>query len=256
LYTIRNETAGAAARVLPEEVAVAVSYDRVSFAVMMATPADLEDFAIGFSLTEGIVGAACEITALDVVEVAGGVECRMALAPGRRAALEARRRRLAGPVGCGLCGIDSLAEVARAVPPVAAGGQVRAGAIAEGFAAMAGLQTLNRQTHGVHAAGLLNPATGAVLVREDVGRHNALDKMIGAAARAGLRGADGVVLLTSRVSIEMIQKAGMFGAPVVAAISVPTARAARAAAAAGITLIGVARADGFEVFTHAARVVA
>ncbi len=240
---------------LPEEVAVAVSYDRVSFAVMMATPADLEDFAIGFSLTEAIVGAACEITALDVVEVAGGVECRMALAPGRRAALEARRRRLAGPVGCGLCGIDSLAEVARAVPPVAAGGQVRAGAIAEGFAAMAGLQTLNRQTHGVHAAGLLNPATGAVLVREDVGRHNALDKLVGAMARASNSAADGVILLTSRVSVEMAQKAAVAGAGILVAVSAPTALALRTAEAAGITLIAVARDDGFEIFTHPERIM-
>jgi len=241
-------------RVLPEECAVAMTYDRVSFAVMMASPKDLEDFAVGFSLSEGIVGAVSEIVELEIVALPAGVECRMALAPARREALAARRRKIAGPVGCGLCGIDSLEQAVRAPKWVDSGLRMTSGAIADGFKAMAALQVLNTQSHGVHAAGFL-AADGGLLVREDVGRHNALDKVIGAVARAGTDGADGAVLLTSRISIELIQKTAMLGAPILAAISVPTARAVREAEAAGMTLIAVARADGFEVFAGAERVI-
>ncbi len=249
----RRGVAAEGARVLPEECAVAVTYDRVSFAVMMASPVDLEDFAIGFSLSEGIVGAVEEITALEIVVLPAGVECRMSLAPARREALAARRRKIAGPVGCGLCGIDSLEQAVRPPRPVDSGLRMTAAAIADGLQRMAALQALNQQTYGVHAAGFL-AADGALVVREDVGRHNALDKVIGAVARAGGGGAGGAVLLTSRVSIELIQKTAMFAAPILAAISVPTARAVREAAAAGMTLIAVARADGFEVFAGAKRV--
>lgn len=242
------------ARALPEECAVALTYDRVSFAVMMATPRDLEDFALGFSLSEGIVEAMDEITDLEIVPLPAGIECRMSLAPARRDALAARRRKIAGPVGCGLCGIDSLDQAVRPPRRVASALRMHAGAIAAGFERLAVMQVLNRQTHGVHAAGFLG-ADGALLVREDAGRHNALDKLIGAVARTGANGAGGAVLLTSRVSIELIQKTAMFGAPILAAISVPTARAVREAEAAGMTLIAVARDDGFEVFTGAARLL-
>jgi FdhD protein len=243
-----------AARALPEEVAVALTYDRVSFAVMMASPLDLEDFAIGFSLTEGIIGAVSDITALEIVVLEAGAECRMSLIPARRDALAARRRKIAGPVGCGLCGIDSLEQAVRPAPPVGSPLRLQSAAIAGGFARLARLQVLNQQTRAVHAAAFLTP-DGSLLVREDVGRHNALDKLIGAAARAGASGATGAVLLTSRVSIELIQKTAIFGAPILAAISVPTARAVREAEAANITLIAIARDDGFEIFSHPDRVV-
>ncbi len=250
----RREVVAVGARGLPEECAVAVTYDRVSFAVMMASPVDLEDFAVGFSLSEGIVGAVAEIAELEIVALPGGVECRMSLVAGRREALAARRRKIAGPVGCGLCGIDSLEQAVRAPRHVESGLRMTAAAIAGGFARMAGLQVMNEQTHGVHAAGFL-AADGGLVVREDVGRHNALDKVIGSVARTGKDGASGAVLLTSRVSIELIQKTAMFGAPILAAISVPTARAVREAEAAGMTLIAVARADGFEVFAGAERIL-
>ncbi len=233
---------------------MAVTYDRVSFAVMMASPVDLEDFAVGFSLSEGIVAAVEEIVELEIVTLPAGVECRMSLAPARREALAARRRKIAGPVGCGLCGIDSLEQAVRAPRRVEPGLRMGAGAIADGFPRMAGLQVLNQQTYGVHAAGFLG-ADGGLVVREDVGRHNALDKVIGAVARAGGVGFGGAVLLTSRISIELIQKTAMFGATILAAISVPTARAVREAEAAGMTLIAVARADGFEVFAGAERIL-
>jgi FdhD protein len=246
-------TPEAGARLVPEETAVAMTYDRVTFAVMMASPLDLEDFAIGFSLSEGIVERLDEILGLEIVPLEAGIECRMILAAGKREALEVRRRRLAGPVGCGLCGVDSLEAAVRMARPVAAPARLPAEHIRAAFRALPALQILNRETRAVHAAAFLS-GDGTILVREDVGRHNALDKLIGAAARRGLHGADGAVLLTSRVSIELIQKAAMMGCGILAAVSVPSARAVRDAAAAGMTLIAVARDDGFEIFTHPERI--
>ncbi len=250
----RGGVVAAAARALPEEGPVALSYDRVGFAVMMASPGDLADFAVGFSLSEGIVRDPAEITELEIVTVPAGIECRMSLAPASRAALAARRRRIAGPVGCGLCGLETLEQAMRPSEPVVSAARFTAAFIAEAMAGMAPLQVLNRQTRAAHAAGFLRPG-GTMLLREDIGRHNALDKLIGAAARQGVNGADGVLLLTSRVSLDLVQKAARFGAPVLAAISVPTARAVRDAEAAGITLVAVARDDGFEVFSHPERIV-
>ena len=242
-------------RALPEEMAVALSYDRETFAVMMASPQDLQDFAVGFSLSEGIIGSPADITGFETIVVDEGIECRMTLAPQLRAALQARRRRIAGPVGCGLCGLDSLKEVARDLPKVTADIVMPAAAIANAFKEMSRLQHLNQATHAVHAAAYFNPLQEGLLLREDIGRHNALDKLIGAAAQRGLAAEAGALLLTSRVSLDLIQKAACFGAGILAAISVPTARAVREAHEAGITLIAVARDDGFEIFTHPARVV-
>jgi len=242
-------------RAVPEEVAVALSYDRETFAVMMASPSDLEDFAIGFSLSEGIIGSTADITAFATVVVDEGIECRMTLAPRLREQLQARRRRIAGPVGCGLCGLDSLKEASRALPKVIASAQMSAVAIADAFKHMSRLQLLNAETRAVHAAAFVTPLHADPLVREDIGRHNALDKLIGAVARRGDAPEAGAVLLTSRVSLDLIQKAARFGAGILAAISVPTARAVREAQEAGITLIAVARDDGFEIFTHPERVL-
>jgi FdhD protein len=240
-------------RALPEETPVAITYDRVSFAVMMATPQNLTDFAIGFSLSEGIIRDVADIEELDIVEVEAGIECRMSLAPERRDVLATRRRNIAGPVGCGLCGLDSLKEAARPIKQVTSNLRVPGRRIAEGFVRLARAQTLNRETRAVHAAAF---CTGKkLIVREDVGRHNALDKVLGAAMQQDVRPGAGIVLLTSRVSIELIQKTAAFGTAILAAISVPTARAVREADAAGITLIAVARDDGFEIFTHPERII-
>jgi FdhD protein len=178
----------------------------------------------------------------------------MGLAADRRVAFDARRRHLAGPSGCGLCGIESLSEAMRA--PQRVGGEPRFSPemIAGAMAALAPAQTLNQQTRAVHAAAYWEPSRGLIALREDVGRHNALDKIAGALARAGHAPGGGMVLLTSRVSIEMVQKAAAMGAPVVVAVSAPTALAIESAEKAGITLIGIAREDGFEVFTHPRRV--
>jgi FdhD protein len=243
-------------REVPEETPLAVTYNRETYAVMMGTPADLADFAVGFSLTEGIVQHADTIGDLKVLEHAHGIELRMDLAEPQLAALTARRRRILGPTGCGLCGIDSLAEAVRPPRAVASGGTVTAAAIVQALRAMEPMQALNHATHAVHAAALWLPGRGIVLLREDVGRHNALDKLVGAAARGGLDTAKAMVLLTSRVSIEMVQKAAVLGAPVLVAVSAPTALAVRLAEAAGMTLVAVARHDGFEVFSGADRIVA
>jgi FdhD protein len=222
---------------------------------MMGTPADLEDFALGFSLTEGIALSPADIEELEIVPVEHGIELRMWLAPQRADAITARQRRLAGPSGCGLCGLESLTDAVRTLPHVAATPRFDATTINAAMATMPAAQLLNQQTRAVHAAGFWHPERGLVALREDVGRHNALDKLAGALARDRTKVAEGLLLLSSRISVEMVQKAAMIGAPVVIAVSAPTALAVRLAEHAGITLVGIARADGFEVFTRAERIV-
>jgi len=246
---LREGVASRAIRAVAEETPVAIVHDAATYAVMMATAADLEDFAIGFSLTEGVIAAVDEVRELEIVEGDLGIEARLWLAPARAMALVSRRRTMAGPTGCGLCGVESL-EAARRAPsrPPLAIAPLCADDIARAVAALEPAQALGRETRAVHAAGLWTPAEGLVMLREDVGRHNAVDKLAGGLARAGLAAA-GVLALTSRVSVELVQKAAAMGAPVIAAVSAPTALAIRTAEAAGVTLIAVVRPDGFEVFT-------
>ncbi len=242
-------------RLVAEESAVALTYNRTTHAVMLATPADLEDFAYGFSLSEGIIGDIADIDGLDVVAVPAGIELRMDLAAERLEALTRRQRRLAGPSGCGLCGLDSLTAAIRPVASVPVGQVFTPEMIQAAMQSMPPGQTLNAVTRAVHAAAFWTPAKSLVALREDVGRHNALDKLAGALARGRTAVDHGVVVLSSRVSVEMVQKAASLGAPVIVAVSAPTALAIRTADAAGITLIGIARSDGFEVFTHPDRIV-
>lgn len=246
--------AGAHARAVLAEVPVALVYDGSTHAVMMASPADLEDFAIGFSLTEGIVGSAREIASLDVIPQDNGIELRLWLTPDRGRRLAERRRRIAGPTGCGLCGVESLEAAMPACPQVSAGLSVHPQEIAAALAALPPAQSLHQRTHAVHGAGLWTRAQGLVALVEDVGRHNALDKLIGRLHRERIAAGQGMVLLTSRVSVEMVQKAAVAGAPILVAISAPTALALHTAERAGITLAAIARADGFEVFTHPWRI--
>jgi len=250
----RHQGATDGKRIIPEETAVAFTYDGGSYAVMMATPQNLEDFALGFSLTEGLVASAADIRQFDIVEHDAGIELRMWLTEPRAAALSERRRHLAGPTGCGLCGIESLDEAVRPAQRVPEGGLFTPAEIMRALEALAPRQELNRQTRAVHAAAFWRPDAGLVAVREDVGRHNALDKLAGALTRERVPGHSGMVLLTSRVSVEMVQKTAAVGAPLIVAVSAPTALAVRTAEAAGITLVGVARSDGFEVFTHPRRI--
>jgi FdhD protein len=241
-------------RSIAEETAVALTYNGGAYAVMMATPQDLRDFAVGFSLSEGIITSSADILSLDVVRLDDGVELRMWLGKPKADRLRERRRHTAGPTGCGLCGIESIAEAMRPAVIVGDGGQFSPEQIMAAMRSLPSRQRLNIETRAVHAAAFWNAASGIVALREDVGRHNALDKLSGALARASIAAQQGIILLTSRVSVEMVQKTAAIGAPVMVSVSAPTALAVRMADTAGITLAAIARADGFEVFTHPRRI--
>lgn len=242
------------ARAVPEETPVALTYNGTTHAVMMASPTDIADFALGFSLTEGIVSSAAEILSLEVIAGADGIEARMWIAEEKMSRLSARRRALAGPTGCGLCGVESLAEAVKPAAQVSADVHFSAETLLEAMAALGPAQVLNHETRAVHAAAYYEPGRGLLALAEDVGRHNALDKLVGKAAALGLQPPRGLLLLTSRVSIEMVQKAAILGAGVIVAVSAPTSLAIRTAEAAGLTLVAIARADGFEIFTHPGRI--
>ena len=243
-----------AERAIPEETAIAFTFNTATYAVMMATPQDLEDFAIGFSLTEGVISSIDAIEQVDIVEEEIGIELRIWLKAREAVEFLGRRRKMAGPTGCGLCGIESLSEAMRPPPKVAEGRAFTPDEIMAAVGSLPPMQMLNHETRAVHAAGFYEPGRGPIALREDVGRHNALDKLAGALAREGASAREGLVVLTSRMSIEMVQKAAMIGATVVVAVSAPTALAVRMAEAAGMTLIAIARKDGFEIFTHPHRV--
>jgi FdhD protein len=241
-------------RAIPEETAIAFTFNTASYAVMMATPQDLEDFAVGFALTEGVISAIDAIEGIDVVEEDVGIELRIWLKAPHAAEFLGRRRKMAGPTGCGLCGVESLVEAMRP-PPLVDGDLVfTPNQIMTALDSLFPRQVLNQETRAVHAAGFWDPERGLVAVREDVGRHNALDKLAGALARNNATAKQGLVVLTSRVSVEMVQKSAAIGAPIIAAVSAPTALAVRMANSCGMTLVAIARKDGFEVFTHPNRV--
>jgi FdhD protein len=242
-------------RSIPQETAVALTYNGGTYAVMMATPRDLRDFAVGFSLSEGVVNSVADIESLDIVRLGDGVELRMWLSGPKADRLQERRRHIAGPTGCGLCGIESIAEAMRPAAIVGHGRQFSSEEIMAAMRDLPSRQKLNIETRAVHAAAFWDATRGIVALREDVGRHNALDKLAGALARSSAAAREGIILLTSRVSVEMVQKSAAVGAPVMVSVSAPTALAVRMADAAGITLVAVARADGFEVFTHPHRIL-
>ncbi|MDQ2066222.1 formate dehydrogenase accessory sulfurtransferase FdhD [Xinfangfangia sp. CPCC 101601] len=241
-------------RMLSEERAVALSFNGSTQAVMMATPADLVDFAYGFALTEGIA-VPTEVESVEVVETEGGIDVQCWLVPEAEARLAARRRTMAGPVGCGLCGIDSIAEAVREPEPVPHGGlRMTPSQVMAAIAALPQFQPLHDVTRSAHCAGFWTGGALAV-TREDVGRHNALDKLAGWALRSGADCAQGAVVLTSRVSIDLVQKVAALRCGIVIAVSAPTADAVALAERAGITLIALARPDRFEAFTHTDRIV-
>ena len=238
-------------RIVPEEVPIAFSYGGSSHAVMMGTPADLEDFAVGFSLTEGIITDRSQVAGIELVEDEKGIDVQVTLLDDVEDALRRRRRSMAGPVGCGLCGIESIEQAVRKVPDVSKAGLLLSHTdIVQAIALLNDSQPLHRETRAVHGAGFYVPGKGLIAVREDVGRHNALDKLCGAVIRAGGMGASGAVAVTSRLSVEMVQKTAILGAPVLIAISAPTALAIRTAEEAGMTLVALVRGEDFEIFTH------
>ncbi|MER8428740.1 formate dehydrogenase accessory sulfurtransferase FdhD [Mesorhizobium caraganae] len=243
-------------RMVPEETPVAFSFAGTTHAVMMASPADFEDFALGFSLTEGIIADPQEIEAIEVEDHGAGIDIQIRLKDQANTRFEARRRRLAGPVGCGLCGIESIEEAMRSVDKVGASKlTLEADDIVRSVRLLSKVQPLHSETGAVHAAGFYIPGKGIVMAREDVGRHNALDKLAGALARAGIDGTSGAVVVTSRVSVEMVQKTAAIGSAFIMAVSAPTALAIRTAEEAGMTLVALVRGDDFDVFTHPERVV-
>ncbi|ABD55474.1 formate dehydrogenase accessory sulfurtransferase FdhD [Jannaschia sp. CCS1] len=241
------------ARALPEEVPVAVTVNGTSQAVMMCSPADLEDFALGFAYTEGFATPE-QIDRLEIVELDAGIEARLWVDDAVADALGARRRAMMGPVGCGLCGIDSLEQALRDLPVLTGEGRIGAAEAAQGPDMLRDHQPLHDRTQAVHAAGFLVPGQGIIAAREDVGRHNALDKLIGALLRDGVDPKRGAVVLTSRVSLEMVQKTVLLGCPILIAVSAPTAHAVRVADAANLTIAAFARSGRLETFTHPQRI--
>lgn len=239
-----------------EEVAVALVYNGISHAVMMATPCDLADFARGFSLTERIVERPSEIYDIEVEPVGRGIEVRLEIAAQRMAGLQERRRSFAGRTGCGLCGVDSLDVALRSVPAVANPRPVARLAIERAMAGLPEHQRINRTNGATHAAGWASADGTLVAVREDVGRHNALDKLAGALARSGGAEPGGFVVVTSRCSYEMVQKAAGIGASAIAAVSAPTSLAIETAEQAGIALVAFVRDGRLTVYAQAERIIA
>ena len=241
-------------RAVPEERPIALVYNGSSLGVMMASPCDLIDFAVGFSVTEGLIQTADELGPVEIVEHDRGIELQMWLPTEKAAAIAARRRLLAGPVGCGLCGVESLDQASRPVAQVPHPLQLHIHDINTATAALSRVQPLHDETHAVHAAAFYRQGDGIVLAREDVGRHNALDKLAGAMARANIDASTGAVVVTSRLSSEMVQKVAAIGAPVLIAVSAPTTLGVSLAQEAGITLVARARNGTADVFTHAHRI--
>ena len=231
---------------LAVETPVAMHFNGLSHAVMMATPADLEDFGLGFALTEGIVRRADELTLLEQDWSPHGVALKMRIPEVRFALLENRQRNLTGRTGCGLCGTSALESAIRPVRQVAQGGPaIDTQELRAGMERLATMQPFNDGTGAVHAAALLT-TEGGFHVREDVGRHNAIDKAVGAVMRAG--GVPHTLLVTSRASYEVVHKAAEVGCTLVAAISAPTTLALKLAMEAGMTLVGWARPPRFTVY--------
>lgn len=231
---------------LAAETAIALVYNGLSHAVMMATPSDLEDFALGFTLTEGIVARLDEVSIVDITHTPDGISIQMHIPQLAYDALEVRSRNLTGRTGCGLCGAGTLAAAIRPVRRVDAAMAVDPAVIFSGFAALARQQPVNDATGALHAAAVIT-CDGQLIAREDVGRHNAIDKAIGATLRAGL--VPQALLVTSRASYEVVHKAAQSGCGLVAAISAPTALAVRLAREAGITLVGFAREPRLTVYS-------
>lgn len=252
---LSGDTSLAEEAVVAEEVPVALVYNGRSHAVMMATPADLEDFAAGFSLTENIIGAPAELERTEVVRVGYGIELQCTVPAHVAARLQAGTRRLPGRGGCGLCGKESIAEVMRTTRAVTSPLRVTPAALWRAGASLSARQSLNAQTHAVHAAAWATPDGELQVVREDVGRHNALDKVIGALLRTDVDAAGGFLVVTSRASYELVQKAAAAGVPLLAAVSRPTGLAVRMAQDAGMALVALLRGESANVYAGAERIV-
>ena len=249
----RNGASSHVVDAVAEEIPVAMVYNGVSHAVMLATPTRLEEFGLGFSLSEGILNERRELYDIEIVRQAEGLELQMSISQERFAALKQKRRNLAGRTGCGLCGAESLQQVIRQPKPVISSLRISPQTIHRAFEQLAKLQTLQAITGAVHAAAWASPDSSILHMEEDIGRHNALDKLIGSMARNNTRTELGFAVITSRASYEMVQKTAAVGIPLLAAISAPTGLAIELAKQAGITLIGFARHDNHVVYANPQR---
>jgi FdhD protein len=237
-----------------EEVPIALVYNGRPHVVLMGTPTALEDLAVGFSLTESVVADASGVERIDVVRASHGIELQLQIGAADAERLESRARSLVSRTSCGLCGIETIKDVLRVPQKVPHTLAISRDALWRAGRELSKAQTLNNQTNTVHAAGWANAAGEVLVVREDVGRHNALDKVLGAMARERIAPRDGFIVVTSRASYEMVQKVAMCGVELIAAISRPTGLAIRFAADAGVTLVGLLRGTTANVYTEPERI--
>jgi FdhD protein len=254
MVQLSERETGSGVVTVAEEVPIALVYNGRPYVVVMATPADLEDLAVGFSLTESIVSDAGDVEHVDVVKASHGIELQVRISAADAERLAARGRALVARTGCGLCGIETIKDVLRVPEPIPQTLTISRDALWRAGRELSTRQTLNNQTSTIHAAAWANRLGDILIVREDVGRHNALDKVLGAMARGGIAARDGFVVVTSRASYEMVQKAALRGVELLAAISRPTGLAIRFALDAGMTLVGLLRGTSANVYTAHARI--
>lgn len=243
----------AEADLLAQEIPLALEYNGISHATVLATPCDLEDFALGFSLTEGIIRSCADIHDLEIIETPQGLIAQIKIANACMAELKHRRRTLAGRTGCGLCGLESLDDVVRPLPPVKGPARpIAAAAILCALHKLREVQPLHQKTGATHAAAWADNSGNILHLREDVGRHNALDKLIGVllSRRSETDTSDGFALMSSRASFEIVQKAASVGIPAIVAVSAPTHYAVQTAQDLGVMLVGFARRQDFTVYAH------
>ncbi len=250
-----NGASGERTEQVVEETPVALVYNGIPHVVMMATPVDLEDFALGFSITEELIRGPSDLESAEVVRYSRGIEVQVGVSRECEEVIASRTRRLTGRTGCGICGADSIGAVLKQLHPVPSSPPVAPATIERALGSLLEHQTLNAAAGAVHAAGWSSLDGTIELAREDVGRHNALDKLIGALLKRGVDPQSGFAVVTSRASFEMVQKATVLGAPLLAAISGPTGLAVRVAQQAGLTLVGFVRGGRLTVYTHPGRIL-
>jgi FdhD protein len=250
---IDESSVGPVIEQIAEESPIALIYNGVPHVVVMASPANLEDLALGFSLSEAVIASAAELGGIEIVPEQTGYSIYLSIPPERVAAIGQRRRNMTARTGCGVCGAETIEQAMRDVPKVASTQRMTRHAVAEAMKQLPSLQILNVATGATHAAAWANLDGQLQLVREDVGRHNALDKLIGASAASGIDTAQGFAVITSRASYEMVQKAAMAGIGLLAAVSAPTALAVRIAREADVTLAGFVRGKRCMVYADGAR---
>ena len=238
-----------------EEVPIVLMYNGISHVVMLATPTNLEDFALGFSMTEGIIQSPKEFLSAKVYQRANGIEVQIKIPHERFVCLTDKGRNLTGRTGCGLCGASTLKQAIRHPAPVHSPVKVTAEQLTAALADLQHRQSLNQLTGAIHAAAWVEPERGIIDVREDVGRHNALDKLLGLLCRTGKDVNAGYIIVTSRASYEMVQKTAFLGIGLLVAISAPTGLAIRLAEQTGVTLVGFARGENHVIYTHPQRII-